>query len=108
MFGCSGPGIADAGRATVADDVEAELVEICLQPGLVEIIGDDARARRERSFHGRIDAQSALDRFLREQTGGEHHARVARVRATRDRRDQHAAVTDPALAVMKRISSRIF
>ena len=27
-------GVADAGRATVADDVESELIEICLQPGL--------------------------------------------------------------------------
>ena len=31
-------GIADAGRAAVADEVEAELVEIRLQAGLVQII----------------------------------------------------------------------
>ena len=49
------PGVADAGGAAVADDVEAELIEICLQPGLLQIIGDDARARRERSLHRRID-----------------------------------------------------
>ena len=35
-------GIADAGGATVADDLEAELVEVGLQAGLVEVIGDDA------------------------------------------------------------------
>jgi len=34
-----------AGGATVADEVEAELVEIGLQPGAVEIIGDDAASR---------------------------------------------------------------
>ena len=43
-------GIADAGRAAVADDLEAELVEVGLQAGLVEVIGDDARAGRERGF----------------------------------------------------------
>ena len=94
-------GVADAGRATVADEIESELIEIRLQSGLGEVIGDDARSRRERSLHRRIDRQSALDRFLREQTGGEHHARVTRVRATGDRRDQDAAVADLAFAVMK-------
>ena len=98
------PGIADAGGATVTDEIESELIEIFLQPGLVEIIGNDARTWRERSFHRRIDAQSTLDRFFREQTRGEHHARIAGVRATRDRRDQHTAVSDLALPVMKRIA----
>ena len=48
-------GVADAGGAAVADDVEAELVEIGLQPGFVQVIGDDARAGRERSLDRRID-----------------------------------------------------
>ena len=87
--------------------IESELIEISLQPGFVQIIGHDARSRRERSFHRRIDSQSALDRFLREQTGREHHARIARVGATGDRRDQHAAVADLALAVVKRIGRRL-
>ena len=51
--------------------------------------------------------QSALDRFLGEQTGGQHHTRVARVCATRDGRDQHAAVTDLALPMVKWIRGRI-
>ena len=29
------PGIADAGRATVTDEIESELIEICLQSGLL-------------------------------------------------------------------------
>ena len=102
------PGIADAGRATVTDKIEAELIEICLQSGLGEIIGDHARSWRERSFHCRIDAQAALDRFLREQTGRQHHAWIARVRATRDRRDQDGAVSNLALPVMKRIGRFFF
>src|SRR5258707_11949986 len=39
-------GIADARGATEADEIVAELVEVLLQPGFVEIIGDDLRARR--------------------------------------------------------------
>ncbi len=101
-------GVADARCATVADEIETELIEIFLQPGFVEIIRDDARSGRERSFHGRIDMQAALDRFLRQQSGREHDARIARVRATRDRRDQNAAMADAALPVMKWISGCIF
>ncbi len=37
--------VADARRAAVADEVEAELVEIRLQAGLGEVLGDDLRAR---------------------------------------------------------------
>ena len=40
-------GISDAGRAAVTDQIEPELVEIFLQTGLVEIIGDNAGAGRE-------------------------------------------------------------
>src|SRR5437899_272201 len=102
------PRIADASGAAVTDEIEPKLIEIFLQAGLVEIIGDHARAGRERSFYRRIDAQSALDRFFGEQARGKHHARIARVGATSDRGDQHAAVTDLTLTVMKWIGSRIF
>ena len=47
-------GIADAGGAAEADEVEAERVEILLQAGLVEIFGDHLRARRERGLHPRL------------------------------------------------------
>ena len=47
-------GIADAGGAAEADEVEAELVEILLQAGLLEIFGDDLRAGRERGLHPRL------------------------------------------------------
>ena len=40
-------GVADAGGAAVADGIEAELVEILLQTGFVQVIGHDARAGRE-------------------------------------------------------------
>src|SRR2546423_11683639 len=101
-------GISDTRGAAVADKIESELIEIFLQPGLVEIIRDHSRARSERRFHCWIDPQSAFHRFFREQSCGEHHAWVARVRATRDRRDQNSAVSNLALPVLKRIGSRVF
>ena len=58
-------GVADAGGAAVADEVEAERVEIVLQAGLVEIVGDDLRARRERCLHPRLGRQALLARALR-------------------------------------------
>ena len=40
-------GIADAGGAAEADEIVAEFVEVLLQPGLVEIVGDHLRTRRQ-------------------------------------------------------------
>ncbi len=51
-------GIADAGRAAIADEVEAELVEILLQAGIGEIFADDLRAGRERGLHPRLYGQA--------------------------------------------------
>ena len=97
-------GVADAGRATVTDKIKAKLIEIRLQSGFLEIIGNDARTRRQRSFHGGIDAQPALDRFFCKQTGREHHAGVAGVCATRDRRDQYAAVADMTASARENVA----
>ncbi len=74
-------GIADAGRAAVSGDIEAESLEIGQQAGLLQVFGDHARARRERSLDVRRDLEAGFDRLLREQAGAEHHARVRRVRA---------------------------
>ena len=40
-------GIADAGGAAEPDEIVAKLVEVLLQPGLFEVVGDDLRTRRE-------------------------------------------------------------
>ena len=90
----SGPGVADAGRAPVADEREPELVEVRREPGPVEVVGHDARAGRERGLHPRLRVEPGLDRLAREQPRGEHHARVRGVRAARDRGDHDAAVPD--------------
>ena len=68
-------GIADAGGAAVADDVEAELLQVGQQAGCLQVFGHDARSRRERGLDVRLDREALLDRLLREQAGGEQHAR---------------------------------
>ncbi len=57
-------GVADAGGAAVADQVEAELVQVGLQAGLVQIIGHDARAGRERGLDQRIGLQPRSTAFF--------------------------------------------
>ena len=87
-------GIADAGRAAVGREVEAELFEVRQQVGLSEVFGDDARSRRERSLDVLLHRQPGLDRLLRQQPGREQHAGVRGVGARRDRSDQHVAIAD--------------
>src|SRR5689334_14730285 len=88
------PRVADASCATIADKIESKPVEICLESSLLEVIGNNAGSWCERGFHGRIDAQTALDCFFREQSSRNHYAWVTCVRATRDRGDQNAPVAD--------------
>src|SRR5438067_13883711 len=88
------PRIADASRATVADEIESELIEICLKSGLFQVIGNNARPWCERRFHARIDTQTALHCFFRQQPSRNHHARVARVCAARYRGNEHTAVAN--------------
>ena len=87
-------GVADARRAAVGGDGEAELLEIGQQPGLGQVLGDHARARRERRLDVRLDRQALLDRLLREQARSDQHARIRRVGAGGDRGDQYVAVAD--------------
>src|SRR5262245_54041842 len=65
-------GVSNTGRTSISDNIEAELIEIRLQSGLRQIIGNDARAWAERSLDLRFDAQSLLDGLLRQQARGQH------------------------------------
>ena len=96
------PGIADAGGAAEADEVVAELVEVLLQAGLVEIFGDDLRARRERGLDPRLDGQALGHRLARQQPGADHHVRVRGVGAGGDRGDHHVAVAEIVIAALDR------
>ena len=44
-------GVADAGRAAVADEVEAERLEVGHEARVLEVVRDDLRAGRERGLH---------------------------------------------------------
>ena len=86
--------VADAGGAAVADGVEADLFEVGVEAGFLEVVGDDARAGGEAGLHVRRDGEAFFDGFLGEQAGGDHHARVAGVRAAGDGGDDDVAVFD--------------
>ena len=86
--------VADARRAAVAHEVETQLGEIRVRARRVEILGHDLRAGARLVFtHG--FASGPLDRVLRQQAGADHHARIRRVRAARDRRNHDRAVIQP-------------
>ena len=89
-----GAGVADAGRAAVADQVEPELVEVRVEPGVAEIVGDDLGARGQAGLHPRFRLQPALDGLLRQDAGRDHHRGIRGVGAARDRGDHDRAVGD--------------
>ena len=84
--------VADARRAAVADEVEAEPVEVVLQARLLEVGRDHAGARREARLDVGLDLQALLDGLLRQKPRAQHHARVGGVRAARDGRNRDIAV----------------
>ena len=103
------PGIADAGGAAEADEVEAELVEVLLQAGFGEIFADHLRARRERGLHPGLGREPFGDGVARQQAGGDHHARVGGVGAGGDRGDHHVAMAEieiPALDLVALLDAR--
>ncbi len=86
------PGIADAGGAAIAHQVEAERVQRLGQARALQIVGDHLRARRQRGLHPRLDLQALLDGLLGHQAGGDQHAGVGGVGAGRDGGDDHVAM----------------
>ena len=92
--------VADARRAAVAREREAELLERRHQAGVGEVGGDGLRARGERGLDRRRHPQPARDGVPGEQACADHDRRVRGVRARGDRRDRDRARPDRrALAV---------
>ena len=87
-------GIADAGGAAEADQVEADLVEFLLQTRLVEILGDHLAAGGERGLDPGLLLQAAPVGVAGKQPGAHQHARVGGVGAGRDRGDHHVAMAE--------------
>jgi hypothetical protein len=85
-------GIADAGGAAITHQIETQLLEVRREARLVEVLGDDARARRQRGLHPGPALQTRLHRLAGQQAGRDHDGRVRRVGATRDRGDDDRAM----------------
>ena len=100
------PGVADAGGAAVADQVEAELVEVRRQAGLLVVVGDHLRAGRERGLDPRLALEALLDGVLGQQRGADHDRRVGGVGARRDRGDRDRAVVERELRAVGELDVR--
>ena len=84
--------VADASRAPVADEEEAELLERLEQAGRLEVVGHHARPGRQACLDVGAHCQAELHRLLGQQAGRDHHRRVGSVGAARDRRDDDRSV----------------
>ena len=87
-----GAGVADTGGAAIANEVETERVEIVLQFGLVQVVGDDLGTGGKRGLDPGLDLQSLGDRVAGQKPRGDQHAGVGGVGAGSDRGDHHVAV----------------
>ncbi len=87
-------GVADARRAAIRGEAEAQLLEIGQEPRARQVVGDDTRAGCQRCLDVALDGQAALDGFLGQESGCKQHTGIRRVRTRRDRRDQHVAVAE--------------
>ena len=87
-------GVTDARGAAVATEVEAELLEVRPQAGLLVVVGDDLPAGRHVGLDPRLGLEALLDRVAGEQSGAEHDRRVGGVGAGRDAGDRDGAVVE--------------
>ena len=93
-------GVADTSGAAVADQEEAELLQVFHQAGGFEVIGDDLRARRQRGLDPGLGREAALGGLARQETRADHHRGVGGVGARRDRGDHHRTVFQFAMFVI--------
>src|SRR4029078_12122146 len=87
-LGVERTGVADAGGAAVAHDVEAELLQVWGQARLVVVVGDYLGAGGHGRLDPRLGRQALVDRVAGQQCGGQHHGRVGGVGAGGDRGDR--------------------
>ena len=98
------PRIADAGGAAIADQVEADGVQILAQPGGVEIVGHDLASGREAGLDPWLAGEAQRPRLAGDEPGGDQHRRVGGVGAAGDRGDHHVAIADVELLALDRIT----
>ena len=93
-LGLQWTGVADAGRAAVADRVEADLLQIVDELGFFEVVGDDARARCQAGLDPGFGFQAFRRCVARDQARRDHDGRIRRIRAAGYGRNQNRAVVD--------------
>jgi len=95
--------VANAGGAAVTRQRKTQLFQIRQQAGLREVFSDDARAGRQRCLDVGLDLEAGFHRLLGQQTGGQHHARVAGIGAAGDGGNQHIAIAHGDIARTRRL-----
>ncbi len=100
-LGVQRTGVADAGGAAVADDVEAELLQVRGQARLVVVVGDNLGPGSDGGLDPRLRGQALVDGVAGQQCGGQHHGRVGRVGAGGDRGDRDRTVVQFELAAVR-------
>jgi hypothetical protein len=95
-------GVADAGGAAVAHQVEAQGVQILLQAGGRQIVGDHLRPGRQGGLDPRLDRHAQGMGLARHQTRGDQHRGVGGVGAGGDGGDHHVAVAEVEFLTLDR------
>ena len=85
-------GHAVAGGAGIGNDAEPQFFQFGQQPGFFQIEPRDLGTGREGGFDPWLARQAQCVRLFRDQSGGDHVARVRRIGATGDRSYDHGAV----------------
>ena len=75
------PRVADAGRASVAHGIEAEVFEVPGEPGFRVVVGDNLGTGGQRGLDPRLRLEALLAGVARQQPRCEHHRGVGCVRA---------------------------
>ncbi|MCY1501117.1 hypothetical protein D9M68_351800 [compost metagenome] len=94
--------VADAGGATVADQVEAKLVQVGRETGGLEVLGHHLGAGGQGGLDPGLAAEALFHRLLRQQAGGHHHTGVGGVGAGGDGGYDHGTIVQgETLAVVE-------
>ena len=84
--------VADAGGAAIANQMEAQCLEVGQQAGVGEVLCYGARAGGQTRLHVGLDIEAALNCLHGQDACSNHHNRIGSVGATGDRGDGNRAV----------------
>src|SRR5690606_41850530 len=93
-------GVTDASCATVADNDDAELLQVWQQAGLLVVLGYNLRAWCDRSLDPWLGGQALVSCVASQYGCGQHDRRVGGVGARGDRSDRNQAVVQGELGAI--------